>query len=237
MGKIIILGANGSVGKSTTDHLSKKDLDLELISRNSEELEINASATKSSFKSLDISDFDSVRSYINDIDFEIDGILFAVGSISLKPFSVTSSDDFLNVYKQNFLNPVNFLNLSIDKLSNNSSVVFFSTVAAQSGFKQHTAIASAKSALLGLSISLAAEYSPKIRFNCISPSLIKSKMSSFITDSSQMTNAIAKLHPMGRIGVGNDAGSLASFLLSSESSWITGQNFNVDGGRSNINTR
>ena len=62
-------------------------------------------------------------------------------------------------------------------------------------------------------------------------------MSSFITDSSQMTNAIAKLHPMGRIGVGNDAGSLASFLLSSESSWITGQNFNVDGGRSNINTR
>ena len=122
-------------------------------------------------------------------------------------------------------------------MSESSSVVFFSSIAAVRGFKNHTAIASAKSALICLSNSLAADYAPKIRFNTISPSLSVSKMSNFMVSNEKVAEGIGKLHPMSRLGTGDDIGNLASFLISEKSSWITGQNFQVDGGRSTLITR
>ena len=49
-----------------------------------------------------------------------------------------------------------------------------------------------------------------------------------------MAESIAKMHPMKRLGEGSDSSSLAKFLLSEESSWVTGQIFGVDGGRSSV---
>ena len=49
-----------------------------------------------------------------------------------------------------------------------------------------------------------------------------------------MAEAIAKAHPLKRIGEGKDAASVARFLLTQESSWITGQIIGVDGGRSRL---
>lgn len=237
MGKIIIVGANGSIGSASAQILKSQNRDIELLSRNEKELALNASQLDSSSQAIDISMHDQVDKYIDEIDFKIEGIIFAVGTIVLKTFEQTTMEEFISTYKKNFIDPIYFTQQSIKKMSESSSVVYFSSVAAQSGFKLHTAISSSKSALMGAMISLAAEYAPKIRFNCISPSLTKSKMSSFLTDSIPMSEGIAKLHPLGRLGEGKDSGSLAAYLMSPEASWITGQNFNVDGGRSNINTK
>ena len=49
-----------------------------------------------------------------------------------------------------------------------------------------------------------------------------------------IADGIAKAHPMKRIGEGKDAAALAKFLLTDESSWITGQIIGVDGGRSKL---
>ena len=89
----------------------------------------------------------------------------------------------------NFYNIVHFLNHCITKMFDSSSV-FFSSIAAVRGFKNHTAISSAKSALIGLSNSLAADYAPKIRFNTISPSLSFSKMSNFMVSNEKVAEGI-----------------------------------------------
>ena len=86
-------------------------------------------------------------------------------------------------------------------------------------------------------MSLAADFAPKIRFNTISPSLSYSKMSNFITSNEKVADGLGKLHPMSRLGNGDDIAELAVFLISNQSSWITGQNFNVDGGRSTLITK
>ena len=52
--------------------------------------------------------------------------------------------------------------------------------------------------------------------------------------SQVVAEALAKAHPLKRLGEGNDSASLAKFLLSDESSWITGQIIGVDGGRSKL---
>ena len=233
MSKILIIGANGSVGKSCVANL-KDDNELVLLSRSAFDGDVEGSFEKNV---LDINDFSETENFIKNIDYQISGIVFAIGSINLKPFSSTSLDDFKKIMDENFYNIVHFLNHSISKMSGSSSVVFFSSIAAVRGFKNHTAIASAKSALIGLSNSLAADYAPKIRFNTISPSLSVSKMSNFMVSNEKVAEGIGKLHPMSRLGTGDDIGNLASFLISEKSSWITGQNFQVDGGRSTLITR
>ena len=113
-------------------------------------------------------------------------------------------------------------------------MLFRSSVAAQKGFTNHTIIASAKAAIEGLTVTLAAELSPSTRVNCIAPSLTDSKISHSMLKSEVVAEALAKAHPLKRLGEGNDSASLAKFLLSDESSWITGQIIGVDGGRSSL---
>ena len=55
-----------------------------------------------------------------------------------------------------------------------------------------------------------------------------------ILKNPKIAEGIAKQHPLKRVGEGSDSAALAKFLLSEESSWITGQIIGVDGGRSNI---
>jgi NAD(P)-dependent dehydrogenase (short-subunit alcohol dehydrogenase family) len=120
-----------------------------------------------------------------------------------------------------------------DNLKNNhGSIVLFSSVAAQKGFTNHTIIASAKAAIEGLTVTLAAEFAPTIRVNCIAPSLTDSKISQSMLKSEVVAEALAKAHPLKRLGEGKDSAALAKFLLSDESSWVTGQIIGVDGGRS-----
>ena len=120
------------------------------------------------------------------------------------------------------------------KKNNKGSVVIFSTVAAKKGFSNHSIISSSKAGVEGLTVALAAELAPNIRINCIAPSLTRSKIASAVIKNSAIEESIAKVHPLKRIGEGNDSANLAHFLLTSKSSWITGQIIAVDGGRSTI---
>ena len=117
---------------------------------------------------------------------------------------------------------------------NKGSIVLFSTVAARKGFLNHSIISSAKAAVEGLTVALAAEFAPHVRVNCIAPSLSKSKMAGSMLKNEKMAESIAKMHALKRIGEGDDFSSLVNFLLSKESSWITGQIIGVDGGRSSV---
>ena len=93
-------------------------------------------------------------------------------------------------------------------------------------------IATAKAAIEGLTVTLAAEFAPSIRVNCIAPSLTNSKISQSMLKSPVVAEALAKAHPLKRLGDGKDSAAMAKFLLSDESSWVTGQIIGVDGGRS-----
>ena len=85
-----------------------------------------------------------------------------------------------------------------------------------------------------MTVSLAAEFAPDIKVNCIAPSLTNSKIAEPILKNKIVAEGIAKAHPMKRIGEGKDTAEMAKFLLTEESSWITGQIIGVDGGRSTL---
>ena len=96
----------------------------------------------------------------------------------------------------------------------------------------HSSIAMAKGAVEGLTRSLAAELAPRIRVNCIAPSLVQTPLTEKLTSTAEKIEASARRHPLGRIGNTGDIAGIAAFLLGPQASWITGQVIHADGGMS-----
>ena len=234
--KYIIFGANGAIGSSLVNQLYMDKQDCHLVGRNQEELKVIASKFNYTYTVCDVLKLNFIEDLITDLnDIEILGVAYCIGSIDIKPFKDTKANDFVSSYVLNLVGVTEIIKAFQESLKKNKgSVVLFSTVAAKKGFSNHSIISSAKSAVEGLTVALAAELSPDIRINCIAPSLTKSKIASSVIKNSSIEASIAKMHPLKRIGEGDDSANLANFLLTSKSSWITGQIIAVDGGRSSI---
>jgi len=234
--KYIIFGATGSIGSSLAKQLYNEKFDCHLIGRNEEELKKLSQEFSYTYSVCDVLKINFMINLKKDLsDTEILGVAYCVGSIDIKPFKLTKASDFVSSYVLNLVAVTDIIKAFEDSLKDNKgSIVLFSTVAAKKGFTNHSIISSAKAAVEGLTVALAAELAPSVRVNCIAPSLTKSKMASSIIKNSSVEESIAKIHPLKRIGEGVDSANLAGFLLTSKSSWITGQIIAVDGGRSNI---
>jgi NAD(P)-dependent dehydrogenase (short-subunit alcohol dehydrogenase family) len=232
--KYLIFGATGSIGSSLAEQLKGSGYDIHLVARNEGEVSAIASKLGCSFTVVDVLENNFIEKVKADVP-EIKGIAYCVGSIDLKPLRMVKEEDFNKCMKLNLYSAVEAIKGYQESLKKNKgSIVLFSTVAAQRGFANHTIIASAKAAVEGLTVSLAAEFAPNIRVNCIAPSLTNSKIAEPMLKNKVLTEGIAKAHPLKRLGEGKDSASLVKFLISDESSWITGQIIAVDGGRSKL---
>jgi len=232
--KYLIFGATGSVGSSLAEQLKNSGNDIHLVGRNESEVKAIAEKLGCSYTVADVLEggfIEKVKSNINDIK----GIAYCVGSIDLKPLRLVTEADMNKCMKLNLYSAIEAIKGFQESLKKNKgSVVLFSTVAAQRGFTNHTIIASAKAAVEGLTVTLAAEFAPNIRVNCIAPSLSKSKIAEPMLKNPAIAEGIAKAHPLKRLGEGKDSAALAKFLITEESSWVTGQIIAVDGGRSKL---
>jgi len=234
--KYLIFGATGSIGSSLANQMYEEKQDCHLIGRNEEELKEIANKLSYSYSVCDVMKINFADNLFKDLhETEILGIAYCVGSIDLKPLRITKAKDYVSTYVLNLVAATDIIRTFQDSLKKNKgSIVMFSTVAAKKGFPNHSIISPAKAAVEGLTVALAAELAPHTRVNCIAPSLTKSKMSTFLLQNLKTIDSISKLHPLKRIGEGFDAANLAKFLLSKNSSWITGQIIGVDGGRATI---
>jgi NAD(P)-dependent dehydrogenase (short-subunit alcohol dehydrogenase family) len=232
--KYLIFGATGSVGSSLAEQLKNSGNDIHLVARNESEVKAIAEKLGCTYTVVDVLEDGFIEKVKSDIN-EIKGIAYCVGSIDLKPLRMVTEADMNKCMKLNLYSAIEAIKGYQESLKKNKgSVVLFSTVAAQRGFTNHTIIASAKAAVEGLTVTLAAEFAPNIRVNCIAPSLSKSKIAEPMLKNPVIAEGIAKAHPLKRLGEGKDSAALARFLITGESSWITGQIIAVDGGRSKL---
>ena len=236
LNKHLIFGATGAIGSSLAHQLKESGQDAHLVARNEDELKSISDNLGFTFTVVDVLEegfIDKVKSDTS--EFDISGLAYCIGSIDLKPLKRVTESDLNQCMKLNLYSAIEAIKGFQDDLKkNHGSIVLFSSVAAQKGFTNHTIIASAKAAVEGLTVALAAEFAPNIRVNCIAPSLTKSKIAQPMLKNPIVAEALAKAHPLKRVGEGKDSASIAKFLLSDESSWVTGQIIGVDGGRSRL---
>lgn len=224
---ILLIGGSHGIGLATAKILHEKH-NVFIASRTKEELD-GLSVTHIPF---DVLNDELDTSLLPDT---LDGFVYCPGSINLKPFKMLSLDTFHEDMELNFFSMVKVVKSIISKMSENSSIVLFSTVAVGTGMPFHTSVAAAKGAIEGFAKSMAAEYAPKIRVNVIAPSLVNTPLAKRLLNNEKKVEMMSERHPLKRIGKPEDIAAFTVFLLGDDSTWMTGQIVGVDGGLSTLN--
>ena len=177
--KKVILGETGSIGSTLAKNLVSSGDEVHLVGREESSLSALASELNSTFTTCDMLEENFSDKILNDLgETPINGLAYCVGSIDLKPLKLIKKSDFMQSFNLNLVSAAEIIKTLADNLKKNKgSIVLFSTVAVKQGFPNHAIVSSAKGAVEGLTLALAAEFAPNIRVNCIAPSLTKSKIS------------------------------------------------------------
>jgi NAD(P)-dependent dehydrogenase (short-subunit alcohol dehydrogenase family) len=242
---ILIFGGAGGIGSSVAKSVKALGYAVHLVGRDKARLDAAASSLGGASVSVaDVMKSDEIADAVDEAaktaGGALAGLCYAVGSITLKPVARLQESEALADFQLNALGAFTAVKESLPALKayqDTASVLLFSTIAVHQGFTAHTSIGLAKGAIEGLTLSLAAELAPKIRVNCIAPSLTRTPLASSLTSNETLVQSIGGMHAMQRIGEPDDVGPLAALLLSSQSNWITGQSFGVDGGRARLRTK
>lgn len=225
----VIVGGSSGIGLSLVKQLVSEGANVTVISRTSENLQ-NMTSIRHIPLDVVADEFDK-----NDLPDEIHGLAYCPGTINLKPFRSLKMEDFQHDFDVNVMGAVKVLQASYRKfVKGDASVVLFSTVAVGLGMPFHSSIAAAKGAVTGLTKSLAAEWSPNIRVNCIAPSLVNTPLADRLLSTPEKEKDSANRHPLKRVGKPEDIAEMAAYLLSDKSSWMSGQVIGVDGGMSSL---
>lgn len=234
-GNYVIAGGSKGIGHALVKLLKSTATRVDVLSRDRDELEFETAADRVRHIPCDFREDEAIVG-LPDV---IHGAVYCPGSIKLRSFRNLKVDDFREDLEINLLGAVRFLQACYPGLKAGgaqacSSVVLFSTVAVQLGLSMHASVAAAKGAVEGLARSLAAEWAPYVRVNCVAPALTETSLSARFFSSPESRAGLAAKYPLARTGEPQDLASIAAFLLSQESSWITGQTIGIDGGLSTL---
>ncbi len=228
MKNILLIGGSYGIGLAITKELQHNN-NIFIASRSNENLaglQVTHLPFDAATDTIDVTKLPAV----------LDGLVYCPGSINLRPFKGLKIEAFEADLQINFISLVKVIQTVLPHLtaSEQASVVLFSSVAATMGMPFHTSVAASKGAIEGFAKALAAEYAPKIRVNVIAPSLTDTPLADKFLNNETKQEKSAERHPLKRFGKPEDSAQMASFLLSDNSSWISGQVFHVDGGMSTL---
>ena len=226
MANYLIIGASSGIGKALANQLANSGHQV-FGTYNTHEIIPESSSFK--YTHLNVLDEDISLDFLPET---LDGIIYCPGSINLRPFERIKPADFTNDFNLQVVGAIKIIQAVASKLkkSEHANIILFSSVAVQTGLPFHSQVAASKGAIEGLTKALAAEYAPKIRVNCVAPSLTDTPLAASFVNSDQKREANAQRHPLKRIGTTDDIANMVEFLLSAKASWITGQIMHVDGG-------
>lgn len=236
---IIVTGGAQGIGKITTRELimngysvSVFEIDEEAI----EEFRSEVNSDKIAFFKTDVADEENVKQSIQDAVGKFGNISGLVNNAAIsanKPITELSLDEWNKVIGVNLTGAFLCSKYSAPFLreANGSIINLCSTRALQSE-PNTEAYSASKGGIFSLTHALAMSLGPEIRVNCVSPgwidvSGIKKKSEA---NQYQITKDDKSQHPAGRVGKAEDITNMVLFLLNPENSFITGQNFIIDGG-------
>ena len=228
MKNYLVIGGSSGIGKEISELLSKENIVFS-TSRN----ELNESNENIRHIRYNVLEDELNTELLPD---QIDGFVYCPGTINLRPFRSLKLETFRSDLELNLIGAIKTLQVILSKLqqSSSASIIFYSTVAVKTGMPFHSSVSSSKSALEGLTRSLAAEFAPKIRVNCIAPSIVNTPLANKFLNTEDKIEKAAARHPLNKIGTAKEIAQLTEYLLGKKSKWITGQVINIDGGISSV---
>lgn len=165
----------------------------------------------------------------------IDVLFLNAGVAPMGPFEAFTEEDYDRVFHTNVKSPFFTIQKALPILADGASVIVNASVVSSKGLPGAAAYSATKAAVRSLVRTLAAELAPRgIRVNAISPGPIETPLWSKTglpeDATSEFGENIGQLTPLGRFGTADEMASAASFLASSDASYVTGSDLQADGG-------
>jgi 3-oxoacyl-[acyl-carrier protein] reductase len=160
----------------------------------------------------------------------LDALVLNAGSYPRSSFRDLEPEKFEECFRTNVFGPAELLRklLPLLEAAAPSRVVFVSSILAFQGSRHGAHYASSKSALLGLTGSLARELAPRVRVNVVAPGAIDTAI---LAEDTRETRAERERHiPIGRVGRPDEVAEVIAFLVSDRASYLTGATIHVNGG-------
>ncbi len=178
----------------------------------------------------DVSDREQVTRMFHTHD-AVDTLVCSAGVSLIKLFTDTAESEWRRLIDINLGGVINCCQAAIPYMVRNKSgrIIIISSVWGDTGASCEAVYAASKSALGGLTKSLAKELGPSgITVNCVAPGVIDTDMNAGLT--AEVKKQLIQSTPLGRIGAPEDVAALVRFLASDAARFITGQVIGVDGG-------
>jgi len=219
MSKHLIIGGSGGIGKAIINQLPEGD---EIVNFSRSRPAVN--------RQIEHHEIDVLNDDLPELE-GISSIIYCPGSINLKPINSLKIEDFQNDFNVNVIGAVRVIKAyHRDLKRNGGSIVTFSTVASKIGMPFHSSVAAAKSGVEGLSKSLAAELAPKVRVNCIAPTVTDTPLAEHLLRNEKSQESTKDRHPLKRYLQPEEIASMAVYLVSDNAKGITGQVIGIDAG-------
>lgn len=240
MSVALITGATRGIGKQIALTLSKVGFDIAINYRKeSDELtELKQEIEKSNVKCLlvqgDVSNFEDCESFVKETVEGLGSIDVLVNNAGITKdmlFMRMKKEDFEQVIDTNLVGAFNVTKNVISYMmkARQGNIVNISSVVGISGNAGQTNYSASKAGIIGFTKSLAKEVASRnIRVNAVAPGFIETNMTEILKD--EVKEEIAKNIPLKRMGKAQDVANVVKFLVSEDSSYITGQVIQVDGG-------
>ncbi|QUN06900.1 SDR family oxidoreductase [Shewanella yunxiaonensis] len=240
---VIVTGASSGIGRVVAQVFSRQGARIIAVGRDLERLDQTVSSlvgTDNLSIVCDVSKPTEIENLFQkacDFIGQIDSVVHCAGIQKTLPLQALKESDFDEIFDTN-VKSAQFIAKSFRKNSrynkDGSSLIFLSSVASICGEPAISAYSASKSALLGLSRSIASELARNnIRVNCISPGVVITEMAEklFSQLTSEQYQLIKNKHMLG-FGKPEDVANAALYLASDLAIWVTGSTLYVDGGYS-----
>lgn len=232
---ILVTGASSGIGRGIAVACSKMGATVVINGRSIAKLNESLSLMDGDshvIASGDITDEECLNRIVEELP-KLDGIVHCAGVLNRMLAKQLSSEDIDKIMEVNFKAPVLLQSLILQKkkINKNASIVFVSSIGADSPSIGNGVYSASKGALISYSNCLMLELAPRgIRVNCISPAMVWTDLAYDIMVTEEELKADEQRYPLKRYGKPEDIANLAIYLLSDASSWMTGTNIRITGG-------
>ena len=233
--KILVTGASGGIGREIVKKFISLDGAVVATGTNLERLDL----LKKDFPNVnvikfDISEHSKIEEFVENASSQLSGLDILVNNAGINKDNLSlrmKDNEWKQVIDLNLTSTFLLSKHAIKKMLKNKfgRIVNITSVVGHTGNIGQSNYAASKSALIGMSKSLAIEYSKKnITVNCVSPGFIVSDMTTNISEKVKLF--LTSRIPMGKLGTGEDVSNCVAFLSSDGASYVTGETIHVNGG-------
>lgn len=237
--RILITGASSGIGMSTAIECSKLGAEIVITGRNEVRLNQTFNLLEKNYGqthqciAADLTTQDGIKSLVDYLEV-LSGVVLCAGKVLSRPAHFSSPENIDDVFKTNFDAPAYLISILYKKkkLVRSSSVVAVSALSGINSFRSLNSVYGAsKAALSSFMKFCAVEFSPRlIRVNSVCPGMVDTPLIHSGTITEEQLKKDEERYPMKRYGKPEDIAYMIIYLLSDASSWVTGQNFVIDGG-------